>query len=48
MIETINNTKEFKAWSGDMQTRIEDVLNAHLTDAKISTMRLHESMRYYT
>jgi farnesyl diphosphate synthase len=48
MIETIDNTKEFKTWSGDMQTRIEDVLNAHLPDTKISPMRLHEAMRYST
>lgn len=48
MIETIENYQEFKVWSADMQTRIEDVLDAHLPDAKISPMRLHQAMRYAT
>lgn len=48
MTETIDNYQEFKAWSVDMQTRIEDVLDAHLPDAKISPMRLHQAMRYAT
>jgi len=39
---------DFKAWTSDMQTRMELVLDAHLPTATISPMRLHEAMRYAT
>jgi farnesyl diphosphate synthase len=45
---TNNRTGEFKDWSSDMQARMESVLHAHLPDASISPMRLHEAMRYST
>lgn len=39
---------DFKAWTNDMQARMELVLDAHLPTATISPMRLHEAMRYAT
>ena len=45
---TNNYTSEFKAWSSDMQARMEGVLHAYMPDASISPMRLHEAMRYAT
>jgi farnesyl diphosphate synthase len=45
---TSNRAGEFKTWSNDMQVRMESVLHAHLPDASISPMRLHEAMRYST
>jgi len=36
----------FKVWAGNMQMRVEGVLDTHLPSAEIVPERLHEAMRY--
>ncbi len=41
-------THAFKVWAGDIQARMEKVLETQLPASTISPMRLHEAMRYAT
>ncbi len=42
------NNQAFNAWVGDMQLRIEQVLDQHMPSADIVPQRLHAAMRYAT